>query len=113
MAIALVPEIVPLETDPDGVVRVGKTRVTIDMLIAAFDDGATPEEIVQQYPVLKLADVYSVIAYYLRKPPALEEYLARRATQAGEVRAKNEAAFDPQGVRDRLLSRRLGSGGKS
>ena len=38
----------PLTVDEGGVVRVGKTRVTLDTLVAAFFDGATPEEIAQQ-----------------------------------------------------------------
>ena len=32
----------------------------------AFNRGATPEEIVIAYPAVSLADIYSVIAYYLR-----------------------------------------------
>jgi uncharacterized protein (DUF433 family) len=110
MSIAPISEIVPMETGPDGVIRVGGTRVTLDTVIAAFDEGCTPEEIVQQYPTLELADVYSVIAYYLRQRPALKDYLAHRKAQAGAVRVENEARFDPQGVRDRLLARRSGSG---
>lgn len=57
-------ETLPLEMDAHGVIRVGKTRVTLDTVVAAFDEGATAEEIVQQYPTLLLADVYSVIGYY-------------------------------------------------
>ncbi len=56
---------IPLETDEHGVARVAGTRVTLDVLVEAFADGATPEEIVLQYPVLPLADVYAVIGYYL------------------------------------------------
>lgn len=43
-------DVLPLETDADGVVRVGDTRVTLDTIIMAFTDGATAEEIAQQYP---------------------------------------------------------------
>jgi len=66
MILAPAPEVVPLVADAHGVVRVGNTRVTLDTVIAAFADGATAEEIAQQYPSLYLADVYSVIGYYLR-----------------------------------------------
>jgi uncharacterized protein (DUF433 family) len=38
----------PLETDADGVVRVSRTRVTLDTLVQAFTEGATAEEIAQQ-----------------------------------------------------------------
>jgi uncharacterized protein (DUF433 family) len=101
-----VTEVIPLEVDPDGTVRVGKTRVTLDTVIAAFTEGATAEEIVQQYPSLQLADVYHVIGYYLRRPSEVDAYLQQRRVQADAVRQQNEARFDPHGVRDRLLARR-------
>ena len=40
-------EPIPLETDADGVVRVGGTRVTLDTIVAAFTKGATAEEILK------------------------------------------------------------------
>lgn len=110
MALSFATEVIPLQVDRDGVVRVGKTRVTLDTVIAAFSDGATAEEIVQQYPSLSLADVYQVIGYYLRRASDVEAYLQQRKTQADEVRKQNESRFDPQGVRERLLARRAGSG---
>jgi hypothetical protein len=90
--------------------RVGKTRVTLDTLVYAFRDGATAEEIVQQYPSLRLEDVYSVIGYYLRRQDEVDAYLQEREQAAAEVRRQNEARFDPQGVRDRLLARRTPQG---
>jgi hypothetical protein len=45
MTFSIVTEKVPLELDADGVIRVRKTRVTIDTVISAFLDGATAEEI--------------------------------------------------------------------
>lgn len=99
-------EILPLETDADGVVRVGNTRVTLDTIIMAFTDGATAEEIAQQYSSLRLADIYSVIGYYLRHRAEVDAYLQLRAQQVEQVRHQNEARFDPGGVRDRLLARR-------
>ena len=87
-------------------IRVGGTRVTLDTIVAAFDAGATAEEIAQQYASVALADVYSVIAYYLRHREKVQDYLAERQRQAAETRAQNERRFDPSGVRERLLARR-------
>ena len=106
MSLTDTTERVPIRTDADGVIRVGGTRVTLDTLVAAFDAGATAEEIVQQYPSVALADVYSVIAYYLRHQPEMQAYVTRRQQQAAQVREQNERRFDPSGVRDRLLARR-------
>ena len=100
-------ELVPLDLDPDGVVRVRGSRVTLDTVVSAFRLGATPEEILQQYPSLQLADVYAVIAYYLRRQADVEAYLGRRRAQARRVRERNKARFDRAGVRRRLLARRV------
>lgn len=99
-------ERVPIHTDGEGVVRVGGTRVTLDSVVAAFEAGATPEEIVQQYPSVGLADAYSVIAYYLRHQAAVRAYMEERQDLAARVRVENERRADPAGVRDRLLARR-------
>jgi uncharacterized protein (DUF433 family) len=106
MPLLLNAEQPPMTAGPDGVVRIAGTRVTLDTVVAAFADGATAEEIVQQYPTLQLSDVYAVIGYYLRRKADVDEYLAERESQAHDVRRANEAAFDPAGIRVRLLSRR-------
>ena len=106
MAFALVADPVPLQMNSDGVLRVGGTRVTLDTVVGAFEDGATPEEIVHQYPTLDLADVYAVLGYYLRHRAEVEVYLHRRRQQAQQVRQQNEARFPSAGIRERLLARR-------
>lgn len=106
MVLDLPTEQVPLRTDDHGVVRVGGTRVTLDTVIAAFENGATAEEIAQEYSSVALADIYAVIAYYLRHEPEIRRYLSERQRIAAEVRAENERRFDPAGVRERLLARR-------
>ena len=107
MTLTIVAEPVPLEITADGVVRVGGTRVTLDTVVAVFEQGTTPEEIVYRYPSLKLADVYAIIAFYLNHQPEVEAYLQQRQQQAQEVRQINEAKFDRQGLRDRLLARKV------
>ena len=103
----IVAEPVPLEADVDGVLRIGGTRVTLDVVVDAFNEGASAEEIVYQYPSLSLADVYAVIAYYLQRRATVEAYLDRRRAQATATQKQNEARFSPHGVRDRLLGRRV------
>ena len=106
MSLLIESEPIPLETDTDGVVRVGGTRITLDTIVAAFSQGATAEEITHQYPALNLADVYAVIAYYLRRREAVESYLQHQQKESDNIRKQNESRFDPNGVRDRLLARR-------
>jgi uncharacterized protein (DUF433 family) len=105
------PQPLPLETDRDGVIRVRGTRITLDTVVEAFRRGATAEEMAQQYPTLALADVYSVLGYFLRHEEEVSAYLASRASARDTVRRDNERRFDPQGVRDRLAARRPAGNG--
>jgi uncharacterized protein (DUF433 family) len=97
---------VPLSIDQAGVMRVGATRVSLDSVIYAFNDGATPEEIVQQNTTLDLADVYAVLGYYLKNRDEVGEYLQRRKAQRADLKQEIETRFDPHGIRDRLLARK-------
>jgi uncharacterized protein (DUF433 family) len=98
---------VPLREDAVGTLRVGDSRVLLDLVIRAFQDGATPETIVQRYSTLELPDVYAVIAYYLRHRDEVEEYLARREQMAEEVRQRIENQHgDLSEIRARLLAQR-------
>ncbi|MBE9128089.1 MULTISPECIES: DUF433 domain-containing protein [unclassified Coleofasciculus] len=106
MTLAIVAEPAPLQANEDGVILVGKTRVTLDTVVAVFGQGATAEEIAYRYPSLNLADVYATIAFYLKHQSKVEAYLQQRQQQAQEIREMNQARFDPQGLRDRLLARK-------
>ena len=96
----------PLREEVDGALRVGDSRVLLELVIRAFQDGATPESILQRYPTLTLPDIYAVIAYYLRHPSEVEDYLARRDRTAEEVLSQIERVQgDLADVRARLLAR--------
>jgi uncharacterized protein (DUF433 family) len=106
MTLSIVAEPAPLKANEDGVILVGQTRVTLDTVVAVFQQGATAEEIVYRYPSLNLADVYATIAFYLKHQSEVEAYLQQRRQRSQEIRAVNQAKFDPQGLRDRLLARK-------
>ena len=96
----------PLSADEAGVLRVSGTRVSLDSVLHAFNEGATPEEIVQDFPTLDLAAVYAVVGYYLQNRAEVEQYLQRRQVQREELKREVEARRSPQGLRERLLNRR-------
>jgi uncharacterized protein (DUF433 family) len=83
---------IPLHEDPPGVLRVGKSRVLLELVIRAFQRGQTPESIVQSYDTLRLPDVYAVVSYYLANPGPFDEYLRQCDQEAEMVRRKLEAA---------------------
>ena len=97
---------VPLRADEQGVMRVGKTRIPLDTVVYAFNQGASPEEIVMSYPTLALPDVCAIISYYLYNRDEVDIYLRQRAAVAACVREENERRFPQAGCRARLLARR-------
>lgn len=106
MTLEVLAEPAPLKANADGVILVGKTRVTLDTVVAVFNQGATAEEIAYRYPSLNLADIYATIAFYLKHQQEVETYLQQRQQRSQEIREMNQARFDPQGLRDRLLARK-------
>jgi len=95
----------PLSADDGGAVRVGKSRVTLDLVVEQYENGMTPEDLVRAYDTLDLADVLAVIAYYLRYREEVRAYLKRREKEAKALRAKIEAER-PRVPREELLVRR-------
>src|ERR1700692_2150318 len=68
-------EPIPLSNAGDGVIHIAGTRVTLDTVIDTFRTGASPEEIAQDFPALRLDDIYAVLTYYLRHRDEVEAYL--------------------------------------
>ena len=95
---------IPLRVDEGGAVRIGETQVTLDVLMGAYDRGATAEEIAERFGELDLADVYAVIAYYLRHEADVRRYLAERGAEAQGLREEIERDPANQRLRERLRS---------
>jgi uncharacterized protein (DUF433 family) len=105
MSLKISTDPAPLFTDEDGVVRVGGTRVRLDTVVYAFNQGASAEEILQQYPSLALANIYATIGYYLRHRKSVDDYLKEQQHAHDRVRQFNESRSDPADLRERLLKR--------
>jgi uncharacterized protein (DUF433 family) len=98
---------VPLREDGRGGFRVGDSRVPLDVVLDEYENGADPESIVHAYPTLHLADVYAVIAYYLRHQDEVKAYLREREAKAAELRREIESQQADRGeLRAKLLARR-------
>ena len=80
MADLITTETIPIHTDSDGVIRVSNTRVP-------------------------LADVYSMIGYYLHNRTEMDAYLVNRQAEAQKIQNENEARYNPVGIRERLLAK--------
>lgn len=98
--------IIPLREDPPGVLRVGKSRVLLELVIHAFQQGKTPESIVQSYDTLDLSDVYAVVSYYMANPDPIDEYLRECDVRAEAVRQRIEASQLPrESLRELIMAR--------
>jgi uncharacterized protein (DUF433 family) len=87
---------VPLTADGFGGLTVGDTRVALEVVLEDFEAGSSPEAIVEHFPILKLADVYAVIAYFLRHREEVEAYLRASQEEAEAARLELMARQEPQ-----------------
>jgi uncharacterized protein (DUF433 family) len=72
--------------DDHGVWRVGDSRVSLDSVVIAFDQGRPAEVIRQQYPALTLEQVYGAITYYLGHRAEVQAYLSKQKADWDEMR---------------------------
>lgn len=107
MSLVLQAEKVPILINADGVALVGNTRVRLETIVAAFRRGESPEQIVDSFDVLSLAEVYSVIAYYLNHRVEVEIYLRQQDASAEQIRRKIETNRPEMfTLREKLLARK-------
>ena len=81
----------PLRMDERGAVRIGNSRISLDLVVEQYENGMTPEDMTRAYDTLSLSDAYAVIAFYLRHREEVRAYLNRREEQASDLRAKIES----------------------
>src|SRR5260370_41672162 len=81
----------PLRVDEAGAIRVGKSRISLDLIVEQYENGMTPEDLARAYDTLVLADVHGVVGYYLRHRAQVRAYLKRPTEEAGALRTQIEA----------------------
>jgi uncharacterized protein (DUF433 family) len=73
-------------------IRIGNSRVLLELVIHAFQRGETPEAIAQNFSSLLLDEVYAVIAYYLQHRAEVDTYLHEVETEGEQIRREIEAS---------------------
>jgi len=96
----------PLILGDDGTIRVKGSRVTLDVIVRQFKQGATAEQIIEDFPSLNLRDVYGAIYYYLEHEAEVEEYLEKQKDAAAETRRLIESEGGGEVLRERIRARR-------
>ena len=99
---------VPLSLGEDGTIRISGSRVTLDSVVHQFKNGATAEQIQDDFPSLPLRDIYGALAYYLQHTQAVEDYLRQQEHAAPQTRIQIESNQNTRALRERLRRRRGG-----
>jgi len=82
-----------------GGLHLADTGVSLDSVVINFQDGSSPEKIVQAFSTLELWQVYGAIAYYLENEQTIKDYLERQR--------EYERSLPPLSQRDPELFARL------
>lgn len=101
---------IPLAEDASGVIRVENTRVTLDSVVLAYCEGASPEEIAERFPAITLTAVYAAITFYLQNRTEVDAYLKRREAETQRGRMQVESRPGAKEFRQRLLARMAAKG---
>jgi uncharacterized protein (DUF433 family) len=76
------------------------TRVSLASVVVQFQQGASPETILQNFPSLaSLENVYGAIAYYLANQSAVDRYLEAQEQKWTDFR---NVADPPPALRERI-----------
>jgi uncharacterized protein (DUF433 family) len=97
MSIIIHSDPVPLRADESGTIRVGQSRITLDVLLDYYQQGVSPEQLAsaEYFSTLSLSDVHGALAYYHRHKAELDEYLRQRREEADRLQQEIEAANAP------------------
>jgi uncharacterized protein (DUF433 family) len=96
----------PLTRGTDGTIRITGSRVTLDSIIDEFTQGATAEQIQEDFPSLTLREIYGAIFYYLEHTSMIEEYLRQQEQDAQEMHRLIERQPGIVQLRERIRARR-------
>ncbi len=94
----------------DGGYWVSGTRVSLDSVVIAFQQGFSADTIARDcFPILTLEQVYGSIAYYLAHRAEIDAYLKKEEAEFEAFRQKTNDAIRPlieklAAERERLLA---------
>jgi uncharacterized protein (DUF433 family) len=102
IAMTIEADPVPMMADERGMIRVSGTRVTLDTLLDHYNQGYSAEHLHTAFPTVPLADIHTVIGYYLRRKGEVDAYLNANRREADEFRRRVEAIPANAVLRQRL-----------
>ena len=97
---------VPLTKGKDGTIRITGSRVSLDVIVAQFKQGATAEQIQTDFPSLSLTDIYAALSYYLRNQQEADSYLHEREEAAAGIAAEWKSDPKAKAIREQVRVQR-------
>src|SRR5271156_4770392 len=88
----------------DGGYYMAGTRISLDSIVQCFNEGLSPEAILEEFETLTLAQVFGAITFYLENQPAIDAYRLRQK-QRFEATRRASAPL-PAGLRERIEAAR-------
>ncbi|MCP4106282.1 MAG: DUF433 domain-containing protein [Desulfobacteraceae bacterium] len=85
----------------NGVVRLKGFRIGIEHIIRSYQEGYTPEQIIQEFPGVSLETVYATLTYYLHNKKEVDDYI-NELTRWTEQQMKKDDEKEPLPVVQRL-----------
>ena len=80
----------------DGGYYIAGTRVSLDSIVHAFQDGESPEGILRSFPMAgPLVRIYGAITFYLENRDKVEEYLRAQEVRWDALRTERPKSDDP------------------
>jgi uncharacterized protein (DUF433 family) len=100
----------PLIRSDDGTIRIKGSRVSLEVIVRQFKQGATAEQLLEDFPSLTLRDIYGAVYYYLDNTEAVEDYMRQQEDSAAEMRAFLASQLDSVALRARIRARHQRAG---
>jgi uncharacterized protein (DUF433 family) len=80
----------------DGGYYIADTRISLDSIVHAFQEGESPEGILRSFPMAGPIDrIYGAITFYLENKEKVGAYLREQERRWDELRKERAKATDP------------------
>lgn len=80
----------------DGGYYLAGTRISLDSIVHAFQDGESPEGILRSFPIAgPLVRIYGAITFYLENREKVEAYLTNQERRWEALREERARSADP------------------
>src|SRR5215469_864412 len=80
----------------DGGYYIAGTRISLDSIVHAFQDGESPEGILRSFPMAgPLVRIYGAITFYLENREKVEEYFRAQEQRWDTLRRERPKSDDP------------------